>query len=323
LTAETIRCSVSLYPVNTDYLKRIRPHVFGYELLRCGQVISGDCQVLSLIPAFEATAIPMEDGWRILGNRMIELLEILGEVGQSCTAELPAEAILHRTVKLYLGMATSFLIFRGAYEPGYGKCANRLATLSTTSDISKWPFPHPMSFVDRVRRCTQLKVERSALWEDSVEELLRCALVDLRSLWRWELQELTRRHPATPDGELMSAWMSMQPLWERTRSWVALLRRYGWGRGIKQWPRWARCMLSGSPRYLIYEATRRVLFGDTDFISRMHPSATETDLDHVRRLLPDIHNGRNHSGTTTQSPFQTLIFEIAWNYHQFLETTRA
>src|SRR6266568_9141306 len=105
-----LKCRVSLAAVLPTYLRRLQPHIFAYELLTCGRVLWGE-PVISLIPRFPSAAIPLEDAWRLLCNRMIELLEasmVLRDGPQELTSE-----VFYKTVKLYVEMATSFLVFAG------------------------------------------------------------------------------------------------------------------------------------------------------------------------------------------------------------------
>src|SRR5205807_6068276 len=94
-----ILARVTLSAVHPDYLRKLRPHIFAYELKKCGRVIWGDSQILSLVPRFSASRIPFEDAWRLLCNRMIEQLEVLDGLEDRPTI-LPPEAF-YRTIKLY------------------------------------------------------------------------------------------------------------------------------------------------------------------------------------------------------------------------------
>jgi len=65
-----VRGRVELSPAHPSYLRKLRPHIFAYELRACGQVVWGDPGILSLTPVFSPAAIPLEDGWRLLANRV-------------------------------------------------------------------------------------------------------------------------------------------------------------------------------------------------------------------------------------------------------------
>src|SRR5207244_1226919 len=107
LQRQRIRCHLSLSAAHATYLQRLKPHIFAYELRACGQVIWGEPDILSLIPSFSPADIPAEDGWRLLCNRIIEELEVVGDLAEG--QEHLSRELYYCTVKLYLDMATSLL----------------------------------------------------------------------------------------------------------------------------------------------------------------------------------------------------------------------
>src|SRR4029434_4801626 len=109
------------------YLTHLEPHIFALELRECGRVIWGDPTVLSLIPSFDAAAIPLEDAWRLLANRIVEYLAVSAEVVARQPASLNTR---YRTVKLYLDMATSLLLFSGRYGTTYRSRSEKLRELA-------------------------------------------------------------------------------------------------------------------------------------------------------------------------------------------------
>src|SRR5690242_14300092 len=100
LIERNIRCRICLSPVSTAFLEGITPHIFGYELRRCGRVVCGAQDILERIPAFDAKDIPLDDAVRLLCNRMVELLELLAGSG------LRSKQTQYGIVKLCLDMAT-------------------------------------------------------------------------------------------------------------------------------------------------------------------------------------------------------------------------
>ncbi len=50
LRQRKIHCTIGLSAVSESYFRRLPPHIFSYELKRCGQVICGEDRVLRLIP---------------------------------------------------------------------------------------------------------------------------------------------------------------------------------------------------------------------------------------------------------------------------------
>src|SRR6266576_1886790 len=209
-------CVTAAYP---KYLRSLRPSIFAYELRNCGKVVWGDPEILTCIPSFSSSDIPWEDGWRLLSNRMVEQLEVLEDLEQK--PKMLSSRLHYRTVKLYLDMATSFLLFAGEYAPTYEERAQRLRILADTQPADdKTPF-NLHQFCDRVSECTQWKlseiacdtasisqpiVERDSTWW---EEAVGYAQV----LWGWELALLTGSTGEVGNQELLKRWMNCQPVY--------------------------------------------------------------------------------------------------------------
>ena len=319
LERDQIVVHVQLAPVYVRYFTNLRPHIFAYELRVCGRVVWGDTSILSLIPAFSAVDIPLEDAWRLLANRMIEHLEALAATGTGA-ATVP-EGLRYRTAKLYLDMATSLLVFAGSYAPTYKERRARLGILASTAGTDEdWPFPlGPFSL--QVNLSTDLKLTSG--WEQSAGlgwEVWRQGLRYARLLWRWELARLT--HGPTAEGsELMQTWLRRQSFAQRLRGWMFVWRTCGWVRSWRWWPRWARLALGGSPRYWVYAAAYGLFCqlpevfeagGDTDALVQV--------AEEVMKCLPVI---RSPWTKSTKLGWRQLVEEVIWNYRRFLEPTRA
>jgi hypothetical protein len=318
LGREGILGHVQLTPVYTRFLRELQPRIFAYELRVCGRVVWGDTSVLSLIPDFSSSDILLEDAWRILANRIIEYLEATAEV-KACTGALP-QTVGYRAVKLYLDMVTSLSVFAGFYAPTYGERSRRLNALAATSEIGQhWPFPlRPFAEQASIARDLKLRAspQRAA---DSGWEFWRQAIRHAKLLWRWELARLVGARASAPDCDLMRRLRDLQPLRQRLRGWMFVWRAAGWVHSWRWWPRWARMAAGSSPRYAVYEAAQ-TLFGQL-------PDALESGADRdvtqevgkrVVNCLPVV-RGSSKDGQR----WADLVREVAWNYHEFLEPTRA
>jgi hypothetical protein len=318
LAAVGIACPVTLSPVHAVYLRRLRPAIFSYELQTCGQPVWGDPAILALVPPMNAADIPLEDAWRLLCNRLVEQIEAVPGVRDgSCSAD----AGLYRTAKLVLDMATSFLVFAGQYEPTYRLRAERLRALAREPASSD---RHPFRlepFARLVSACTDWKLDGGdgaapdgVSWDGVMERA--------RRLWRWELVRLSGSSPELSDPALMEVWLRRQPARERARGWLHLLRRCGWHRSWRLWPRWARLVRRGSPRYLVYNAACRLLFElprpDDERGGGMLEAAAGW-----KRLWEDLPVISPAAGQRPALPWQEAAFAIAWCYHEFLVGTRA
>jgi len=317
LAARGVVCHTTLAPVHPRYLRTLRPHIFPYELRECGQVLWGDTRVLSLIPGFPASQIPPEDAWRLLCNRLLEQLEILPRLVHQPAPLAPG--LRYPTAKLYLDMATSYLVFAGAYEPTYARREERLRRLASGHGAADHALPI-RRLAQRVTAATRWKLHGDDLpaasdlpWEESV--------ADARSLWRWELQQLLGTSAELSDAQLLAAWMHRQPLTQRLRGWIHIARREEWRVSWRHWPRWARLARHGSPRYWVYAVACELIFqlpglttppGDT-----WH---TEPDCSALLANLPVLGELDHRSDWRG---WRYLASEIAWNYRQFVVDTRA
>ncbi len=310
-----IVCPITLSPVHAVYLRRLRPAIFAYELRTSGRPVWGDATVLSLIPAFAGSDIPLEDAWRLLCNRLVEQLEAVPGT-RELSANLP-EPVLYRTMKLQLDMATSLLVFVGHYEPTYRQRAARLRDLARQqAPGDRYPF-RLEPFARIVSACTEWKLEggdgpppEGVSWEGVIERA--------RRLWRWELARLSGVSPELPDQALLDAWLERQPALERARGWLHVLRKCGWHRSWRLWPRWARLLRRGSPRYLVYSAACRLLFE----LPRVEAEGSGgvpkgSAWEGLRDDLPLIRPQRQ------PLPWQEAAGEITWSYREFLVGTRA
>jgi hypothetical protein len=326
LREQAIHCHVSLGAVRPRYFRRLRPNVFSYELAACGQVVWGDREILNLIPSFSPVEIPLEDGWRTLCNRLIEQLEAVEEV----SARPSACTLLHyRTVKLYLDMTTSLLVFLKAYEPSYLRRAEKLNLLACDpSGKERFPFPLP-PFAEQVAACTAYKLSGTTHAQllpskDDLAGVLsfwKRSVSFARQLWRWELTRLTGGWEPFSDYVLMKKWMGTQPLSHRVRGWLHVVRKCGWVRSRSHWLRWAKVGWRGSPRYCLYEVASHASFRLPEIVGE---SEGRTVSDPYWRTLcagvPLCEAAKDNGNGTT---WQEVVRSVAANYRDFLTDTRA
>lgn len=313
-----IRCKVDLSAVHPIYLQRLPKHIYSYELRNRGRVIWGDSSILSEIPAFGAQDILQEDAWRILCNRLIELLEepqdFLGERG-AC-----ADGLVYRTAKLYLDMATSFLVFAGAYAPSYREREKNLSLLAQRSHAQNaWPF-ELANFSARVTTCTSWKL--SALYPRNVTTQIRWqeAIPFARQLWRWELSQLTGAPNETSDCELMYRWTHQQSTSKKIRGWLYVMRNRGWLRSWHDWLRWGQLARHASPRHCVYHAASELAFQLPSIVGNDVNAEEAREIQWLENWLPVSCDVR---GDERFNVWQRLASAIVFNYHMFLEKTRA
>jgi hypothetical protein len=308
------RCEITLSGVRPAFLRRLPPTIFAYELRECGRVVTGDVTLLSLIPAFSEAEISREDAWRLLGNRIIEQLEVAGELAGDAHALSPLA--YYRTVKLYLDMATSLTVFAGMYRPTYRARASMLGAAARSVSNTRWPFPLN-DFLVEVAACTEWKLAAAAKPAMTVHaEFMRRAIGYARQLWRWELAQLTCLDEHLPEQELFTAWTARQPRSARLRGWLFVIREQG---ALNNWRLWAAHTRGPSPRYRVYEAATTLLFSLAGADRPAHPAWSQAWAT-VGRTLPVKRPGSSCTGAPA---WRSLAENILWNYHRFLTGTRA
>jgi len=309
---ENLVCPVSLSHCHAAYLRGLRPNIFSFELRECGEVISGQTGALSSIPRFSVSDIPLEDGWRLVCNRIVEQLALAAEL-TGTTDSLPISVYV-QTMKLYLDMASSLLLFAGHFAPTYRRREELLRNLVTT-DATAWPFPiNP--FARLVTQVTQWRVGESKTPPPPTFEFWETAVFHARCLWKWELSRLSGLDTSASEPELMRGWMQCQSCLERLRGWAYLLREEGFVGGWQDWPRRLRLALISSPRYLIYSAASGMLWRAPSLISSGEETGSQTDLWHQ---LPSRGMNRDSERPTWRNTSR----EILWNYKKYLVGTRS
>jgi hypothetical protein len=309
LADRNLRCRVGLSPVSTSFLEEMLPHIFGYELRTCGRVVWGDQEALARVPAFEAAKIPFDDAVRLLCNRMIELLELVAVSG------LRSKEVQYATVKLYLDMATSFLVFAGAYRPTYHERVAELQQLATSAPAADAPFSLP-EFAEAVAHCTNLKLSSafsSSGFAADCEESQRMLLEGVRLahlLWRWELTRMLRLDVKISDEQLLARWATSQSWASRLRGWVRVARDADGATARKNCMRWVGLTLHKSPRQSVYAAGCQLFFRIPDLLKGRH----DTTLGNLGALLA--------VSPSANADWPALAAAIGRNYHQFVEFTR-
>ena len=296
LRAAGVTIHVGMAVVHDDYFRRLPAHIFTYELRCCGRMVCGEENPLELIPDFPASAIDTEDAWRLLANRTIELLELAERREPSGNLAGVPEELHYRAVKLFLDMATSLLVFLGAYEPTYGQRARKLQELAERRE-EQVTLPFELkAFAGRVSECTRWKLGGVADFAAS-SELYREALDYACRLWPWELTRLTSAAPEASPEILFAGMAARQSAGQKLRGWLSIARRMGWLRAVRCWPRWLAMSPRCTPRYYIYEAAWRLV-------------ASAGNARQIRALLP-------------VAGADSLASAVAWNYRTFLTETRA
>jgi hypothetical protein len=322
LRNQGIICKLSLGVLYESFLLDLGETIFGYELLTCGEVVYGDGGLLR-DKARRVSQISHEDGWRILANRTVELLEIAPELVDG--PEPLSEAAQYRLTKLYCDMASSLLVFKQEFVAGYQARATRLWELYAHGRLSGLPFDGEW-FARMVRRCTGYKISHSwdgaspfSTW-DSVQQ----AVSVLRSLWTWELAEMDGGTMSSPEA-MLRRHMRRQKAKQRLRGWAFVVRRCGALDSLRHGGRWLRLACSASPRYCVYAAALETVSGFA-----LQVSSTANSVQHGRletrnsKLETALHWLPIANLPARTSPGEKAVAEaVLWNYREFLVETRA
>lgn len=315
-----INCRVGLSAVRPTYFRKLPPHIYAYELRTCGRVVWGNSAILSLIPEFSPAEIPLEDGWRLLCNRVVELLAVTGQHVYPERAISPLGQ--YQIVKLYLDMATSFLLFIGAYAPTYSERSRRLLAFTADEGATNGISLSLRSFATHVAQSTEWKLSPTVAAECNPRELLHASVSYARELWGWEMQRMIGKDSKSGTEVLLERWMQSQSMHDRLRGWAFVLRKCGWHQSWREWPRWIRLSRKASPRYLVYAAGCTLFFClpsllRNEFDSRYDDSCSRWEQ--LARWLP-----RCEERAAGDIPsWRWLGDEVARNYREFLTETRA
>lgn len=317
LLEQGIDVAVDLGVVTASYFKELPPHIFSYELRASGKVISGDPDALSLIPDFSPGQLSREDAWRLLCNRMIEQLALIDDLGTS-VSELTSR-VEYATVKLYLDMATSFLIFAGEYAPTYRERAEHLSRMAARANADV-PFPLA-KFAARVAECTSWKLSSEGSLSESDPEFWREAISYMRRLWRWEMIHLTYTSGELTVASLTSRLAQRQTTRQRFRAWVSAAKRNSWARSLVEFPRWLRLAARSTPRYLVYQVAADVAFRLPCLVKHSgQPPRLDVNWRFLRDLLPVR---KSQLDSSARPVWRQVVDDVLWNYSHLLRNTRA
>ncbi|HET9802753.1 MAG TPA: hypothetical protein VFP96_05930 [Candidatus Acidoferrum sp.] len=314
-----IHCPISLGYCHEDFFRSMTPHMFAYETRVTGIVVSGEFDALTLIPQFSPSDMPLEDAWRTLSNRMIELLEAMAAILSPTSSYVPDE-IAYRCMKLTLDTATSVLLFEGKYAPTYSQRAANILQLATEGGFLADSRVSLSELAEAVACCTDWKLSGHvppgyATWS-WVEETCQRAL----AVWHWELQKLSGDGSQLPIKKLLGKSMQRQSIGVRVRGWLYVARREGWLQSCDRWPRWFGMALRGTPRYWTYEAAGELFCRLHEFLpTAENHGRNNTNSESLRGNLPLWPSGTRADAQN----WRDFARAVAFNYRRYLEGTRA
>ena len=316
LRQHQIHSRVDLSAVRPSYFRRLPPHIFSYELKHCGRVIWRDDRILDSIPDFSASDLSREDAWRLLCNRLIEQLAFVGDLSNT-SSEL-TRGLHYATIKLYLDMATSFLVFAGAYEPTYRARAEKLRRLAERAGADG-AVPFSLEELSaHVSKCTEWKLSGSDTWSDRRPELWAEAIRFARSLWQWEAVQMTRASGDISTSALFDRLSAQLRFTQKVRGWASVAKRSGGLKSWRSWPRWAQLGFQTSPRYSVYRAGIELAFRLPSLLGDAKSGPIlDGELLKLRSLLPA------RETAPWRAEWQAMANAVLSNYYEFLTGTVA
>ena len=307
-----IRAQIGLNIVRPSYFRVLPHHIFTFELRSSGRVIWGDPEVLGLIPDFPPEQISRDDAWRTLCHRIIELLACLQEM--PFPIETLPPGLVYATLKLYLDMATSYLVFLGRYAPTYAERERRLRLLAENEGAGKRSPFSLKEFSRRVSECTAWKLCGPPDSDQMACQLLEEAIVYAQLLWRWESVQLASNDRPLLVGALCESVARQQGIAQRLRGWISISCRTNWSQSWKDLPRWVRLGFGASPRYLVYRVAVEAFWQLPSLLQHQRSTQINLNWDALRSLLPT----RAPAPPSRLSYWHDLVREVTWNYQRFL-----
>lgn len=311
-----VACRVDLATTTPGALRALRPNIFSYELRQCGQVVWGDPEVLDHIPDFRSEDVPREDGWRLVSNRIVEMLE--WPTPLPVPGEALPRAVAYRALKLCLDTATGLLLARGLYAPTYRRRAEQLRKLAPAPAGEPLPFAlGPFSVT--VEELTRVKLgdapPRLPDWTT-----WRSSLAWALALWDDEISFLSGGGAANPD-EALGQFARSRSLRERGKGWLAMWHSMGALRGLRLVPRVARFLTRGTPRYRVYGVATELARA----LPTLLPSVATSDEDapRWRELRTRLPLPARESDLSPGPAWQKLAEDVLRHYRTFLVGTRA
>lgn len=319
LALKSVDVHIGINQILPSYLSGLPKYIATFELRECGQVLLGNKNILSLIPEFSRDQISREDAWRMLCNRMIELLEFIPETEKA--TETNHELFRYATVKLELDIATSYLVFANLYEPTYRSREARIGAIlrNNTAASGKAPFDFE-KFAAQLKASTEWKLgfyQESTVrglpsWRDAAREAL--------ALWRWELMQLTGEFEPAADAALWRTWASRQPSGQRMRGWLSVARRSTTSACVRNSLRWTKLCRRGSPRHWIYLVAYSLLVDRLAMESAdSSPEGAHSGGIGFAQSLPEL----DRSGASPCDSWTAASNNLVRNYKKFLVGTLA
>jgi hypothetical protein len=291
LAEKKVECELEFSAVTPEYLRTLRPQIFGYELLSHGKTVWGKEEVLAKAPRFPATKIPRFDAWRMLNNRLLEQLQWADVIGQGDRAQLLQ--VFYQLLKCQIDIGTTLLLFAGMYENTYAARASALRHWATKliGEDGLWFIP---LIANRVADCTAFKLspdltnrplgvhldtEDIEILREDVRRVLTDFVPLARSVWCWEAAQLAGLPMDKPReiSELAAAVFQTQGWNEKLRGWakLAAIPEVRQQRGFYR--RAGSFLHRASPRYLIYSVASELYFSLPAVFSGSDPDVAQLE----------------------------------------------
>jgi len=317
LLSQRIQATLDFAAVYEKYFRRLPHHIFTYELRAFAKIVWGEPGVLAMIPEFTPDRIQREDAWRMLCNRMIEHLQFVVDLLNGTTQLSPR--LHYATIKLFLDMGTSYLVFANAYEPTYRGRAERLELLAK-QELQNRAAPFRLKeFAILVANCTTWKLAGGEMPPDLRPEFWRESIRYASSLWNWEVIQMTKSSSdPSPDALYNELALTLTSL-QKVRGWAHVVTQSGGLKSWREWVRWFSIGLRTTPRYSIYRVAAELFRNLPQLIGGDEGGGSGAMWQKLGLLLPTQSSG---SGKGLED-WRILLNDVVVNYQSFVAGTRA
>ncbi len=136
--AETLGMDfVDIGVMDTASLSGLKPTQLVYDLKYGSRVLAGDPTVLDRFPHFSADAIPVEEGTKLIFNRLAGLLNALPDYGiPPVESGRPREFLAFQLAKLWIAVGDAYLMLWNGYDASYRVRQRRFGDMSASGGVA-------------------------------------------------------------------------------------------------------------------------------------------------------------------------------------------
>ncbi len=243
---------VSVGITTPQHLRKFKPYIFTLEILKHGQIICGDKDILRFLPAYREQDISRLDALILLNNRIVEQLILLNQI--EARDESPSFVI----DKGYVQVVNSLLAFEKKYQCLYPDKKRELIQLKTAGqEVFRkidMDVPRCLGALDNMIQRKCVFMSRAAMMEQwqTLRKLFQ-------AVWLYEIARVLDYEDLNLEQGLKYI-LSVPDLLGCARGWAKLFfqkQLKAFLIGGQRAPCWFT-----SPQFLVYRDAARLYFSD-------------------------------------------------------------